>query len=89
MRVLVLDMVITLRKGYSPKICVYPAENPEFFELRWNLVGCILGCEFCKTPASKPEKLGNQIIELNPTQIFNMSTQNIEIDLPEPGQRAK
>jgi uncharacterized Fe-S cluster-containing radical SAM superfamily protein len=70
-------MVITLRKGYSPQICVYPAENPEFFELRWELVGCILGCEFCKTPASKPEKLGNQIIELNPTQIFDIAAQNI------------
>lgn len=70
-------MVITIRKGYSPKICVYPPESPEFFELRWDLVGCILGCEFCKNLASKPEKLGNQITELNSTQIFDKITQNI------------
>jgi len=72
------EMSIKLRKKYSPKYCGYPSKNPEYFELRWDLVDCILGCEFCSSPASRPKKMNEPVIELTPAQIFCDTIKNIK-----------
>lgn len=71
-------MSIKLRKKYSPRYFGYPSENPEYFELRWDLVDCILGCEFCSSPASGPKKVNESIVELTPAQIFRDTKENIK-----------
>lgn len=63
-------MSIKVREKYSPYYCGYPAKNPEYFELRWDLVDCILGCEFW-SPASRPKKMKESIVEFDPSKIVN------------------
>ena len=70
-------MSIRLRKKYSPQYCGYPLKNPEYFELRWDLVDCILGCEFCWSPVSRPKKMREPIIELSPAQVIQNTIKSI------------
>ena len=67
-----------IRDKYSPKYCGYPSKNPEYFELRWDLVDCILGCEFCWSPASRPKKMKERIIELSPAQVIRETIKTIK-----------
>ncbi|MFC1487996.1 radical SAM protein [Thermoproteota archaeon] len=71
-------MSIRIRKKYSPQNCGYPLKNPKYFELRWDLVDCILGCEFCWSPASRPKNMKEPIVELSPTQVIDDTIKNIK-----------
>jgi uncharacterized Fe-S cluster-containing radical SAM superfamily protein len=70
-------MTVKLRKKYAPRYCGYPSEMPEYFELRWDAIGCILKCEFCWSPASRPETMNEPVIEKNAEQIFNETVRNV------------
>ena len=71
------DMSVKVRKKYSPRCCGYPSKNPEYFELSWDLVDCILGCDFCSSPV-RPKISKDPVVEFNPTQIFRETTKNIK-----------
>ena len=71
-------MSIRIRKKYSPQYCGYPSKNPEYFELRWDLIDCMLGCEFCWSPASRPKNMKESIIELSPIQVIRKTIENIK-----------
>jgi uncharacterized Fe-S cluster-containing radical SAM superfamily protein len=71
-------MSIKLRKKYSPLYYGYPSQGPEYFELRWDVIGCILGCDFCYSPASRPKQTNDPTVEMNPAQIFRKTISNIE-----------
>jgi sulfatase maturation enzyme AslB (radical SAM superfamily) len=69
-------MSIRVRKYQSPKFCGYPSTNPEYFEIRWEFIDCILGCDYCGKTESKSKKFN--IIELSPTQIFHNTIKKIK-----------
>ena len=71
-------MSIKVRKNHSPKLCGYPLKTPEYFELRWDLVDCILGCEFCWSPESRTKNMNEPTIELRPDQVIHSTIKNIK-----------
>lgn len=67
-----------IRKKYSPFYCGYPSIEPDFFELRWDLVDCILRCEFCWSPASRIESLKEPIINMTPSEVSEKTMDKIK-----------
>jgi len=70
-------MPVYLRKKYSPFYCGYPSGSPEYFELRWDVMGCILGCHFCWSPASRPEETHEPFIIKCSSTIFTDTRKSI------------
>jgi len=73
----VYELIMKLRKD-SPRYCGYPLKNPEFFELRWDFVDCILGCEFCWNSASRLKKMNEPVLELSATKIISNTLDRIK-----------
>lgn len=71
-------MSVKLRKKYAPYYCGYPSKGPEYFELRWDVIDCVLRCEFCWSPASRPESTNEPIVQKNATQIYDETVRNIK-----------
>lgn len=71
-------MSIRIRDKQAPKFLGYPSTNPEYFELKWELIDCILGCDYCRVNSPKPQKLKTDIFELSPTQIFQKTIEKIK-----------
>lgn len=70
-------MSLRVRRS-SPKRCFYPQKNPEYFEIRWDLVDCILGCDFCGDHFFKSKKTNERTMELSPNQVFHDTLKNIK-----------
>lgn len=70
-------MDVKLRRKYAPYYCGYPSKEPEFFELRWDTIGCILECDFCWSPASRPESMNEPTVEKNSAQISDDTIKTI------------
>lgn len=71
------NMSIKLRRKYSPSYCGYPSKEPEYFELRWDVVGCMLRCEFCWSPASRCEDMYETIVEYDHKRVYNETIKSV------------
>jgi len=70
-------MSIKVRINHSPKYRGYPLKNPEYFEIGWDFVDCILGCDFCWSSEFKPKTTKKLNVELRPNQIIQNTIKNI------------
>jgi len=66
--------MVKLRKKYSPGCC---NTNSGIKEIRWDTIGCNLSCDFCWSPASRPEETLETSIEKYPNDIFNETYREI------------
>ncbi|MCP4535708.1 MAG: radical SAM protein [Chloroflexi bacterium] len=56
-----------IRKRYAPGYCSYQSG---YSEIRWDVLGCNLGCQFCWSPASRPEQTREPSVQKSTIQIF-------------------
>lgn len=59
--------MIAFRKKYAPGTCAYSSGVKE---IRWDVVGCNLRCQFCWSPASRPEKTGKAKVYKSPDEVL-------------------
>lgn len=59
--------MIPFRKKYAPGHCRYRFGHEE---IRWDVVGCNLRCQFCWSPASRPEESGEPSVGKSPEDVL-------------------
>jgi uncharacterized Fe-S cluster-containing radical SAM superfamily protein len=67
--------MITVRKKYSPGLCVYKGD---YNEIRWDVSGCNLRCHFCWSPASRPGETGDPCRTLSPDELVRDTIASIK-----------
>ena len=67
--------MIRFRRKYAPGKC----EHGGYHEIRWDVLGCNLRCQFCWSPASRPEKTDEPLCEKDPETVVQ-DTQDAIID---------
>jgi uncharacterized Fe-S cluster-containing radical SAM superfamily protein len=60
--------MISLRKRYAPGYCEY---RSGYHEIRWDVVGCNLKCQFCWSPASRPQQTSEPSVQKSATEVFH------------------
>src|SRR4030065_175814 len=60
--------MIKFRKKNAPGFCTH--KRTGFHEIRWDVVGCNLRCQFCWSPASRPEDIKEKVISKNASDIL-------------------
>jgi uncharacterized Fe-S cluster-containing radical SAM superfamily protein len=71
-------MSISFRTKNSPSVCGYPVGDPEVVEVRWDFAGCILGCDFCSSPAQQPQ-VRELSVELSPAEVFDRTLRSVAV----------
>lgn len=59
--------MIPFRKKYAPGHCEY---RSGYKEIRWDVVGCNLRCQFCWSPASRPEESSEPMVRKSPDDVL-------------------
>lgn len=64
--------MISFRKRYAPGYCEY---KKKYKEIRWDVMGCNLRCQFCWSPASRPEETGEKSELRSTGHVFRETSQ--------------
>lgn len=59
--------MIPFRKKYSPGVCRH---KPNYTEIRWDVIGCNLKCQFCWSPASRPLETKEPSINKSADEVY-------------------
>jgi len=66
--------MMRFRKRYAPGWCSY---RSGYEEIRWDVVGCNLRCQFCWSPASRPRKTGEPSVDKSALEVLHGSLQSL------------